>query len=331
MIKKEDFEITKFLETSHRMGQRHTKQAADSDDSTGESIVMKTIVNDSGELMQKYQYERAPLSTLHHFIPATLPMMPMYNAAFVAECNKSWKIVLTAGSQRMKSYGKTGIVLFYDEFFLRLFQRDASFQQVFPNIKKRSEILIKAMTLMLKSSTDNNAQLINKIRYLGHRHRSFPKIRSHQFATYASTAVEVIMFWMDEYATPDSAEAWSNVVGFFLKHMLESFLPQRVDPFESHQNATLTEMQAIHQHSLHSQSKSSTRSVVPSSNASAWSLSTGMTPATSLRSRATTGRYAATIPDQASDDSSEYSVGSTLREALSSRNVHEASNSTSVA
>jgi len=208
---------------------------------SSDSLQMSSL--DSGELMQLYQYGRAPAAIVQHYIPANLPIQPVLQAAYVADCNRTWKHIVTATTDKMKEYGKSGFVLFYDEFFFRLFQRDITFAEVFPSIKRRAEILVKALTLMLKANTENVAQLMNRVRYLGHRHRSFPKLRAHQFASYSTCVIEVMMYWLGEHATPDVAEAWSHLVGFFLKHILESFLADRVDPFESYQNTNLTSAQ----------------------------------------------------------------------------------------
>ena len=56
------------------------------------------------------------------------------------------------------------------------------------------------------------------------------------------------MFWLDEQATPDVAEAWSNVVGFVLQHMLEGFLPNMVDPRSSYQNCVYAEAKVIQEY-----------------------------------------------------------------------------------
>ncbi|RHZ06033.1 hypothetical protein DYB26_010290 [Aphanomyces astaci] len=200
---------------------------------------------DTGEMIQLFMYNRCPRAIVHHYIPANLPMMPIFTEAYLSDCNNTWKYILSSSTDRMKEFKKSGIVLFYDEFFFRLFQRDSTFKEVFPDIRRRGEILIKALTLMLKSCSDDNARLVNKIRYLGHRHRFFPKIRAFQFATYTSTMIEVLMYWLGELATPDVAEAWSNVVCFFMKHMLESFLTDRVDPFESYQNTVIEHARAL--------------------------------------------------------------------------------------
>ena len=71
---------------------------------------------DSGDLMQFFQYEKAPAALVHHYIPSNLPMMPIFIPSYVADCVKSWKHIITGDSDRLKEFAKPGIVLFYDEF-----------------------------------------------------------------------------------------------------------------------------------------------------------------------------------------------------------------------
>ena len=142
---------------------------------------------DTGEVYSVYPYPLARLDDVHHYMPANLPLNPRYAPAYVAICRKSWNSILAAESPRMASYGKNGIVLFYDEFFFRLFQRDASFKDVFPDIQWRADVLMKAMSLMLNSPASNLERWQHRLRYLGRRHQSFVKVRPHHFATYVST------------------------------------------------------------------------------------------------------------------------------------------------
>ncbi|KAH9116732.1 hypothetical protein LEN26_009306 [Aphanomyces euteiches] len=155
----------------------------------------------------------------HHFMPPNMPLCPVYDVAHVALCNHTWKTICKAGTPKMKEYHKEGIVLFYDEFFHRLFQRDPGFNEVFPGIRKRIEVLIKAMKFLLNDSGVPELQVRDRCRNLGYRHKSIPLVRPHHFATYASTFVEVAMFWLDTEATPNVGEAWSNVIGYNLKRV----------------------------------------------------------------------------------------------------------------
>ncbi|EQC40991.1 hypothetical protein SDRG_02052 [Saprolegnia diclina VS20] len=173
---------------------------------------------------------------VHHYLPANLPVFPVLNATYLVDCTKSWKDICMANTDRMKEYDKQGILLFQDEFFHRLFQRDASMEAVFPSVKKRAEVLIAAMTFMLQGTTESTERMINRCRHLGHAHRVFPKVRPHHFAVYVSTCIEVIMYWLGNESTPNIGEAWSNLIGFYLKHILQAYLYDIVDETEFAQN-----------------------------------------------------------------------------------------------
>ncbi|RHY14666.1 hypothetical protein DYB25_007850 [Aphanomyces astaci] len=196
-------------------------------------------------LYREFTYGLAASDCVQHYLPPNLPIRPILNAAYLTDCTKTWKLIVTANTDRMRQYGKSGIVLFYDEFFFRLFQRDFTLEDVFPDIAKRSEVIIKAVTFMLKSSSDDQRRVINRCHFLGHRHRTFTSLRPHHFAQYTSTLIEVMMYWLREYASPDVGAAWSNIVGFFLMHILEAFLSEKVDPFESYQNVVIGAVEEI--------------------------------------------------------------------------------------
>ena len=55
----------------------------------------------------------------------------------------------------------------------------------------------------------------------------------------------MIIFWLDELATKQVGEAWSNMVGFYLYHMLAAFLNENFDPYEHHQNIVIGATEAV--------------------------------------------------------------------------------------
>ncbi|EQC31685.1 hypothetical protein SDRG_10848 [Saprolegnia diclina VS20] len=176
----------------------------------------------------------------HHYMPPNMPLFPVYEPSYHATCARTWKSLCMGSTPKMQSYHKDGIVLFYDEFFHRLFQRDPSFTDVFPGIRKRIEVLIKALKFMLpETNATSPIDVMHRCRHLGHRHRTIKKVRPHHFAVYTSTLIEVAMFWLDNEATPDVGEAWSNLVGFHLKFMLQAYLHENVVPSEWSQNVTI--------------------------------------------------------------------------------------------
>ncbi|ETV88995.1 hypothetical protein H257_00411 [Aphanomyces astaci] len=182
---------------------------------------------------------RRPLASsdhYHHYMPTNMPLCPIYQESYVQECGRSWKLICKASTPKMRPYNKEGIVLFYDEFFHRLFQRDPGFYDIFPGIRKRIEVLIKAMKFMLNDAGLEETKVIERCRNLGYRHKTIPKVQPHHFAAYAQTFVEVAMYWLDVEATPDVGEAWSNLIGFNLKYMLQAYLHDLVDESAWNQN-----------------------------------------------------------------------------------------------
>ncbi|CAN0235982.1 unnamed protein product [Phaeothamnion confervicola] len=80
------------------------------------------------------------------YMPPTFPLEINISPAQLDICRKTWKSIVTGRAQGMQSlHGRSGIVLFYDEFYFRLFQRAAVFKIIFPNMQKRGEVLTKAM------------------------------------------------------------------------------------------------------------------------------------------------------------------------------------------
>ncbi|OQR86551.1 hypothetical protein ACHHYP_10423 [Achlya hypogyna] len=195
-----------------------------------------------------FSFGIAPDHEVQHYMPPQFPIIPRLTKDRVQTCMRTWELVQSASTEKMKQYGKPGIVLFYDEFFYRLFERDTTMALVFPNTKQRGEVLIKALTFILGVRADAPADVENvknSCRFLGHRHRTFMKVRPHHFATYAMTLVEVVMYWLGDMASHDVGQAWSNTTGFILRYLLEPYLFSRTDPYELYQNTTIAAVREI--------------------------------------------------------------------------------------
>ncbi|OQR91834.1 hypothetical protein ACHHYP_04312 [Achlya hypogyna] len=216
-----------------------SKNRSANQSSTGTSPPKKTG-EDSMDWSVQIARPLARPDEYQHYMPPNMPLCPQFEERFHAECNRSWKVICKGTSFKMREFKKDGIVLFYDEFFHRLFQRDPSFTDVFPGIRKRIETLIKAMKFMLGDAHRDTNLIITRCRNLGYRHKTIPLIRPHHFSTYTSTMIEVMMYWLDNEATPDVGEAWSNIVGFHLKYMLQAYLFENIDDEEWSQNTTIT-------------------------------------------------------------------------------------------
>jgi hypothetical protein len=56
-------------------------------------------------------------------------------------CRYTWGLVMDGSAEGMKNnQDRAGIVLFYDEFFFRLFKRAKVFLDIFPDAAKRGEV-----------------------------------------------------------------------------------------------------------------------------------------------------------------------------------------------
>ncbi|KAG9406718.1 hypothetical protein AC1031_003040 [Aphanomyces cochlioides] len=219
------------------------------------TLVAKENVHFVLDDMAQFSFGLANGSEVQHYMPPQFPLIPILSRARLALCAKSWELIQNAATDKMRQYGKPGIVLFYDEFFYRLLERDRTFAQVFTNVKQRGEVLIKALMFILSMRADNATELEelkNRCRFLGHRHRTFPKVRPHHFAAYTTTCVEVIMYWLGDEASFAVGEAWSNTAGFVLRYVLEPFLYSRTDPYESYQNTSIAAVREITESSAQS-------------------------------------------------------------------------------
>ncbi|ETV72868.1 hypothetical protein H257_12218 [Aphanomyces astaci] len=220
-------------------------------------LVAKNEVDLYLDDLAEYSFGIADGFEVQHYMPPQFPLLPLITKPRLQLCLKTWEVVQSASTDKMKQYGKPGIILFYDEFFYRLIERDATFSQVFVNVKERGEVLIKALSFILSMRADDPADVTNmqnRCRFLGHKHRTYARVRPHHFAAYTMTCIEVIMYWLGDDASPLVGDAWSNVVGFVLRYLLEPYLYGRTDPYELYQNTTIAAVREIQESSAQAMS-----------------------------------------------------------------------------
>jgi len=139
-------------------------------------------------------------------------------------------------SNLSKETGKTGVVIFYDEFYQRLFQRAHVFQEIFPNMRTRGQVLIYSTEFMLSMKCNDCPVEMKKINELGTNHKTKHGIRPWQFSVYIQTFLETVIFCLGTEATPSIGEAWTNVCAYTVGKMLFAFLPKMVNNYEFYQN-----------------------------------------------------------------------------------------------
>ncbi|CAM9435867.1 unnamed protein product [Chrysoparadoxa australica] len=188
-----------------------------------------------------------------HYMPPTFPLEAYLDPIMMMRCRTSWEKIMAGTADGMGSHaGKDGIVLYYDEFFFRLFKRARVFLDIFPDPAKRGEVLMKALGFMLKLEGDDGLVENKKIFYLGKSHRFKSQVRPWHFSVYVETALETLMFWLGGDADVETGEAWTCLVSYTLKRLLQAYLVDQVVPNEFYQNCEIEAMRKIMTQSNHS-------------------------------------------------------------------------------
>jgi hypothetical protein len=252
-----------------------TSSPAEASGSSGGGILSGGKNNGQGSShtfqMQDFSID-VPLETnmgiVNHYMPTTFPVQIVFEKEMVKRVHNSWALIMDGTADGMKNNigDKAGIVLFYDEFFFRLFKRARIFLDIFHDPAKRGEVLMKALGLLLRTQGDGNRTETEKIFYLGRNHRFKAMLRPWMFSVYITTCLETLMFWLGGDADMDVGEAWTCLASYVLRRMLISYLPGMVVPNEYYQNYDIDAVRKILTQSIHSK-YSSRHSSAAGSNA----------------------------------------------------------------
>jgi len=208
------------------------------------------------------------VALIHHFIPASFPLDVYISDKMTQICSNSWKTIRQGSAGNAQSQtnttGKTGMVFFFDEFYDRLFDRAAIFNDIFPNVRTRGSVLILATEFLISLKGDDNPSETHRIMVLGRKHKTKPKIRPWHFAVYMQAFLESIMFCLGQDALPSVAEAWTNVCAYALSKMLGGFLPNMVDTHEFYQNCDAKVNERLQKNRRNPLEQSSERYVISS-------------------------------------------------------------------
>ncbi|CAM9302143.1 unnamed protein product, partial [Phaeothamnion confervicola] len=179
-------------------------------------------------------------------IPSTFPLDARMEEGMMERVRHSWGLVVDGSADGMKAHmDKAGVVLFYDEFFFRLFKRARVFMDVFSDPGKRGEVLMKAIGMMLRIQGTNSERENQKLFILGKAHRFKGQLRPWMFSVYMTTCLETLCFWLGSDADVDTGAAWTSVAAYVLKRMLLAYLPGMVVPNEYYQNSDIDAVRKI--------------------------------------------------------------------------------------
>jgi len=151
------------------------------------------------------------------------PVVVPYHLAKVAE---SWKLIeeSTASGLAAGTGGRSGLVFFFDEFYMRLFQRSKAFKDFFgTNIKKRSAILLRIIHFVLALDFSDKVTVETQLYFLGKAHAK-RAIRPWMYSVFTETMLESLMFVLGEDATYEVSLSWTFVITYIMKKMLTEAL-----------------------------------------------------------------------------------------------------------
>jgi len=207
-----------------------------------------------------FEYEGIPISNnnvhISHYLPPTFPIESVVTSMTLEKCTKTWNLISLGAAQGMgNTIGKSGVVLMYDEFFFRLFKRAKIFEDIFPSVQKRAEVMLKGIEFILGLTGNDSPQEQKRLFFLGRAHRFKQSLRPWMFSVYAETFLETLMFWLGSDANSSIGEAWTNLYAYALRRILTAYLVNRVIENEFYQNSDIEAIRKINAQSNYSQSK----------------------------------------------------------------------------
>ncbi|CAM9531227.1 unnamed protein product, partial [Heterosigma akashiwo] len=190
-----------------------------------------------------------------HYLPPTFPIQSLVTPQMMEMAGKTWELLTSGTANGMADQvGRSGVVLMYDEFYFRLFKRARRFEEIFPSVQKRAEVMLKAVEFLLALKGDDHVSEKKRIYFLGRAHRFKQSVRPWHFSVYAETFLETLMFWLGSDSNAAVGEAWTNIFAYTVRRMLQAYLINRVIENEYYQNSDIDAVRKINAQSHYSQS-----------------------------------------------------------------------------
>lgn len=172
---------------------------------------------------------------ISHHLPATFSLECVVSAEHIVACRRTWQLILSGQAKGMEVHKQqclSGIVLFFDEFYYRLFQRAQPIQEAMPSLKNRGEVLTKAVGLILRLRGDDSLGENASLARLGLLHQSYKGVRPWHFSIYSEVLLEVLLYWLGSDATIEVSEAWITLLAYALNRILRTYLIGMIDKNE---------------------------------------------------------------------------------------------------
>ncbi|CAN0054641.1 unnamed protein product, partial [Heterosigma akashiwo] len=190
-----------------------------------------------------------------HYLPPTFPIQAHVSPQMIETAGRTWELLTNGTANGMvDQIGRSGVVLMYDEFYFRLFKRARRFEEIFPGVQKRAEVMLKAVEFLLALKGDDSIAEKKRIYFLGRAHRFKQSVRPWHFSVYAETFLETLMFWLGSDSNAGVGEAWTHIFAYTVRRMLQAYLINRVVENEYYQNSDIDAVRKINAQSHYSKS-----------------------------------------------------------------------------
>jgi len=193
-------------------------------------------------------YSKPKKVKIYQFIPPLFPLEPVLTKVHMSHLQASWNMI--EGKTAAEIFvplgddSRTVLVIFYDEFYKRLFHKDKKniFREYLPNLKAKGGMISRMTKFMCAMDLSNLSILRSQLKLLGIQHTQ-KKIQPWMYSTLSEALVETVMFILASAANPDYYEAWRVVLSFCLHAML----PQAL----KNQSADFTQLEMDHARRQH--------------------------------------------------------------------------------
>jgi len=203
---------------------------------------------------------------VHHFLPAAFPLQCTIKNFHIDKLKYSWKIVRSEGAlgQKENDDGQSAIVVFYDEFYNRLFSKSAVFREHFPGLKMRGGILNRIIHFVCSIDVLKLKETERKLTVLGDNHNTL-NVHPWMYGVFAETLVETVLQCLGEEASFEYYQSWTVALSFCLKNMLHQALKSKmkINQREMYNEIFNLQKRANPEFSLTSKSSSRFHSVFP--------------------------------------------------------------------
>jgi len=187
---------------------------------------------------------------VQHFMPASFPLNSILTPYHLKKVKSSWMLLKSGSCEGFSAGtgGRSGLVFFFDEFYLRLFQRSKKFRAYFgADLKKRGEILLRIIQFVTSLDISDKDKIESQINILGRAHAK-RNIRPWMYSVFVETLIETIMYCLGEDGSFEVSLSWTFTFSFTMEILLRHALKGKLLDSEFSTNYFGKDMTETSQH-----------------------------------------------------------------------------------